>query len=111
MKSIVIATAITLTAIAASLFFVVDKDTAAVTNDVADKTELGSVESMVGGLEQRLQKKPDDGKGWLLLAKSYRHMGRMDDARDAYQKAEALGSGDATAAAQLYGLEDTGASQ
>jgi len=69
-----------------------------------DGTALGSVQSMVGGLEERLQQQPDDGKGWLLLAKSYRHMGRLEEARLAYGKADALGNGDATVAAQLFGL-------
>jgi cytochrome c-type biogenesis protein CcmH len=51
-----------------------------------------------------LQQEPDDGKGWLLLAKTYRHLGRMDEAREAYRKADALGNSDATVAAQLFGL-------
>lgn len=104
MKSLVISIAVTTIIIAAGLFFVIDKDGTVTTDAPAAEAKLDSVESMVGGLEERLQQQPDDGKGWLLLSKSYRHMGRMDDARDAYKKAEALGSGDATVAAQLYGL-------
>lgn len=104
MKSLVTSIAVTAVVIAVSLFFVVDKDSAA-------EAKLDSVESMVVGLEARLQDQPDDGKGWLLLAKSYRHMGRMDDAREAYKKAEALDSGDAKVAAQLYGLDSAGTVQ
>jgi cytochrome c-type biogenesis protein CcmH/NrfG len=66
--------------------------------------KIASVASLVSGLEERLQKEPDDGKGWLLLAKTYRHLGRMDEAREAYRKADALGNSDATVAAQLFGL-------
>ncbi len=65
---------------------------------------LAPVSSLVTGLENRLQEQPDDGKGWLLLAKSYQHLGRLDDAREAYRKADALGHADATVAAQLFGL-------
>ncbi len=50
-----------------------------------------SVSSLLAGLEQRLERQPNDGKGWLLLAKSYDHLGRSDDAKVAYEKAAALG--------------------
>lgn len=53
--------------------------------------KVGSVSSMVDGLAARLEENPDDGKGWLLLAKSYQHMGRSDDAAAAYARAAALG--------------------
>ena len=46
--------------------------------------------AMVNKLAQRLQEKPDDPKGWLMLAKSYRTMGRNDQAAEAYEKAGAL---------------------
>jgi cytochrome c-type biogenesis protein CcmH len=119
MKSLALAITITTLVVALSLYFVVDAsdksdsvaahsanqaDNAATTTS-SSAGQLGSVDSMLDGLEQRLQQQPDDGKGWLLLAKSYRHLGRMDDARDAYKKAEALGNGDATVAAQLFGLD------
>ena len=103
-------------AIAMGLYFVAGKSgtgttasphTAVAANESAGKMQLGSVESMVGGLEERLRQQPDDGKGWLLLAKSYRHLGRMDEARDAYKKAEALGNDDPAVAAQLFGLESS----
>ncbi|MDH4125007.1 MAG: hypothetical protein OEV69_05165 [Gammaproteobacteria bacterium] len=53
-----------------------------------------SVASLLTGLEERLQNSPDDGKGWLLLAKTYQHLGRNHDARIAYDKAVALGQTD-----------------
>jgi cytochrome c-type biogenesis protein CcmH len=117
-KSLVITVAFILGIIAAGLVFVVAKESDPITaahgakpGSSAGSTQLASVESMVGGLEQRLADQPDDGKGWLLLAKSYRHMGRMDDAREAYSRAESLGSGDPIVAAQLYGLQDKEMSQ
>ena len=39
---------------------------------------------------------PDDAAGWLLLAKSYRHLDRIEDARAAYSRATALGKSDAS---------------
>ncbi len=114
-----VAVTITIVVIALSLYFVVDasdrSDTVAAhsanrsNNSKAAASsstdQLASVDSMVGGLEQRLEQQPGDGKGWLLLAKSYRHLGRLEDARRAYEKADALGNGDATVAAQLFGLD------
>ena len=119
MKSLALAITITTLLVALSLYFVVDASDSsdsvathsanqadnATTTTSSSAGQIGSVDSMLAGLEQRLQQQPDDGEGWLLLAKSYRHMGRLEDARQAYQRADAMGNGDATVAAQLFGLD------
>lgn len=69
--------------------------------DPSRKDKVGSVGSLVAGLEQRLEQNPDDGGGWLLLAKSYEHLGRYADASDAYAKAAARGVTDAAFADKL----------
>jgi len=56
---------------------------------------IGSVASMLEGLENRLQENPEDGGSWLLLARSYKHLNRTDDAINAYEHAAALGQIDA----------------
>jgi len=53
------------------------------------KPKAGSISSLVDGLAARLEENPQDGKGWLLLAKSYEHLHRYDEAKDAYAKAVA----------------------
>ena len=118
MKSLILASALTVLLVSMSTFFLagaastsgVDSAHPGAVRSVPVATDnamnLASVESMIGGLEDRLRTNPSDGKGWLLLAKSYRHMGRMDDARMAYRKAEALGTSDASVAEQLHGLQD-----
>lgn len=68
-------------------------------------TDVGSVASMVEGLASRLRDNPDDGGSWLLLAKSYKHLNRLDEAADAYEKAAALGQFD-TELAELGGAAD-----
>ncbi len=60
----------------------------------AQPAHLPSVSSLIGGLEARLEENPNDGRGWLLLAKSYEHLGRYDDAREAFAHAAALGATD-----------------
>ena len=56
-----------------------------------DRKNLASVASMVDGLAARLAENPEDGKNWLLLAKSYKHLNRIPEAIASYEKAAALG--------------------
>lgn len=67
--------------------------------DPANKA--ASVNELLSGLEMRLQDDPGDGKGWLLLAKSYDHLGRGHDAVAAYEKATQLGLTDSELEARL----------
>lgn len=60
-----------------------------------------SVTTLLAGLEKRLQENPDDAGGWLLLAKSYDHLGRVRDAAAAYDKAATLGLTDNVLEARL----------
>lgn len=43
---------------------------------------------MVARLAERLKANPDDMEGWLMLARSYKAMGRLAEAAEAYAKAE-----------------------
>lgn len=52
---------------------------------------LEPVEVMLVGLKQRLDNQPDDVEGWLLLSKSYHHLRRWEEAKQAFEKARALG--------------------
>lgn len=51
---------------------------------------VGSVASLVDALAARLKENPDDGKSWLLLARSYKHLKRFPEAIAAYENAVAL---------------------
>jgi len=53
-----------------------------------------SVASLVGGLKERLDREPNDSGGWLLLARSYQHLGHHDEASLAYERARSLGKTD-----------------
>ncbi|MCB4359875.1 c-type cytochrome biogenesis protein CcmI [Quatrionicoccus australiensis] len=48
------------------------------------------INEMVSRLAARMQENPDDLKGWLMLARSYKTMGRYEEAGSAYGKAEKL---------------------
>lgn len=68
-----------------------------------EKRSYGSVASLVDGLRDRLDAEPDDAGGWLLLAKSYQHLGRDAEALEAYVRAQALGKSDPDLEASLLG--------
>ena len=48
------------------------------------------ISGMVAKLAERMKANPDDLKGWLMLARSYKTMGRFAEAAEAYGKAEKL---------------------
>ncbi|MEF8731850.1 MAG: c-type cytochrome biogenesis protein CcmI [Candidatus Accumulibacter meliphilus] len=48
------------------------------------------IEGMVAGLVEKLKENPDDSKGWLMLARSYKVLERFPQAVEAYGRASAL---------------------
>jgi cytochrome c-type biogenesis protein CcmH len=46
----------------------------------------GEVEKMVAGLAAKLEKNPDDPRGWTVLARSYRVMGKLPEAARAFSR-------------------------
>jgi cytochrome c-type biogenesis protein CcmH len=53
------------------------------------------VEAMVGKLAAKLQQNPDDANGWVMLARSYKTLGRFPEAADAYSHAGTIVDKDA----------------
>jgi cytochrome c-type biogenesis protein CcmH len=48
------------------------------------------IDAMVARLAERMQANPDDMQGWLMLARSYKALGRHAEAAAAYGKAESV---------------------
>lgn len=48
------------------------------------------IENMVDGLAAKLEKDPGNHQGWIMLARSYKAMGRHDEAERAFEKAMPL---------------------
>ena len=48
------------------------------------------INGMVEKLAERMKANPDDLKGWLMLARSYKTMDRFEEAAEAYGKAEKM---------------------
>ncbi|MFZ1962651.1 MAG: c-type cytochrome biogenesis protein CcmI, partial [Roseiarcus sp.] len=51
---------------------------------VADAKSAKSVEAALARLEAHLAASPDDAKGWAVIAPVYMHIGRYDDAANAF---------------------------
>ena len=66
--------------------------------DDAQEAEIGR---LLDQLRARLKENPNDSKGWLMLGRSMRAMGKFDDAIDAYSKAASLLPMDADILANL----------
>jgi hypothetical protein len=64
---------------------------------------VATVDNLVDGLRARLDVEPDDAGGWLLLARSYDHLGRNVEAIDAYERARSLGKADVEFESKLLG--------
>ncbi|MET3107302.1 cytochrome c-type biogenesis protein CcmH [Oxalobacteraceae bacterium GrIS 2.11] len=56
----------------------------------------GDLNALTKRLEGKLEKNPNNGEGWLLLARSYSELRQPKQAADAYAKAAALLAPDAT---------------
>lgn len=63
--------------------------------------QIKMVEGMVKGLAERLEKNPDDYKGWMMLGRSYTVLKNYDGAQKAYDKAIALKPADVEPRLQL----------
>ena len=53
------------------------------------------IEEMVAGLAAKLRQNPDDAKGWVMLARSYKALERFPEAAEAYSHAGTLVDRDA----------------
>ena len=58
---------------------------------IQKSNKVESVDILVDGLRTRLGVQSDDVDGWVLLAKSYHHLQRSEEAEQAYNKAKSLG--------------------
>lgn len=54
------------------------------------KVTAQEIEDMVARLAARLEQRPDDPKGWVMLARSYKAMGRYEESTRAFDRAGAL---------------------
>ena len=70
----------------------------------AAETNLPAVDQMIETLRQRLEREPDDVRGWKMLAWSYLNTGRPDMAEHAYETALRLAPTDSEITAALQSV-------
>lgn len=58
--------------------------------EMSDEDRAAFIRSMVARLADRLAQSPDDLDGWMRLANAYGVLGEVENAQDAYRKADAL---------------------
>ncbi len=75
-------------------------------HQTVSRVQLGSstvsFASLVQGLSDALQDEPDDASGWLLLARSYEHLGQREEALVALDRARDLGMTDSALELTLF---------
>jgi len=83
---------------------------ASTASEQSQQAKAPPVASLLDKLEAKLRDHPEDANGWLLLARSYQHTGRVGDARDAYRQAVFLGAEDPELAQRLHSADGDAAS-
>src|SRR6266852_3408579 len=60
----------------------IDRDRAAgrIADSVATAKQSQSMESLIAQVESHLERNPDDGRGWEVIAPIYLRLGRFEDA-------------------------------
>jgi cytochrome c-type biogenesis protein CcmH len=76
---------------------------------LAQRPTSDDIERMVQGLADRLAKEPDNLKGWAMLAKSYKVMGRSVESEKAFERAGAFIEDDAQMLADYADVAATNA--
>ncbi len=66
----------------------------------AQQAGLPPVEQALAGLRERLAHQPDDLEGWMLLGRTLKSLERFDEAREAFERAQALAPQDAEVLAE-----------
>jgi cytochrome c-type biogenesis protein CcmH len=69
---------------------------AATTATSESKMSAEEIDELVGKLAARMKERPEDPKGWELLARTYAALGRFDESVAAYKEAAARGAPDAS---------------
>jgi cytochrome c-type biogenesis protein CcmH len=76
---------------AGALYFAWTKSGSHSSSQVAQNSQMAPEHiEMIKTLSARLEKDPNDGKGWAMLARSYAVLGRYNEALPAYEKAASL---------------------
>ena len=101
MRSTVAAIAVALPAAAIGVYALLGSPEALA--PVRQEAHIGpaEIEAMVARLAERLEQRPDDVQGWVMLGRSYKVLGRHAEAAQAYARIETFLARDAQAAGRV----------
>ena len=108
-KWTLVAVALTLPLAAFGLYFVIGNPGGMTASAAPPASSQQDIERMVLGLADRLEKEPGNLKGWAMLARSYKVMGRPVDAERAFDRAGAVLDDDAQLLADYADVAATNA--
>ena len=94
-KKTIIALTIFIPVIATAMYFWLGSAQQIADGGAQQQIAQKDVEKMVAGLAAKMEQDPTNLKGWAMLARSYKVMGRPKDAEKAYDRAGAYLDGDA----------------
>ena len=94
-KKTIIALTIFIPVIAAAMYFWLGSAQQIADGGAKQQVAQQDVEKMVAGLAAKMEQDPTNLKGWAMLARSYKVMGRPKDAEKAYDRAGSYLDGDA----------------
>ena len=94
-KKTIIALTIFIPVIATAMYFWLGSAQQIAGGGAQQQIAQKDVEKMVAGLAAKMEQDPTNLKGWAMLARSYKVMGRPKDAEKAYDRAGAYLDGDA----------------
>jgi len=81
-----IAIAILLPLIAVALYALLGSPAAVLPGEVQTQRATADMEELVTKLAKKLEQNPDSPEGWAMLARSYKSLGRWDDAERAFTR-------------------------
>lgn len=86
-KKTIVGVCIFVALLSIGFYFVLGEATRVAEQKIQQPMNQESVEKMVNEFATKLEKEPDNLKGWAMLARSYRVLGRNQDAVNAYARA------------------------
>ncbi|BDX22005.1 hypothetical protein TUM22923_13260 [Polynucleobacter sp. TUM22923] len=86
-KKTIVGVCIFVALLSIGFYFVLGEAPAVAEQKIQQPIDQESVEKMVNEFATKLEKEPDNLKGWAMLARSYRVLGRNQDAVNAYARA------------------------
>lgn len=98
---IVIALALLLPALAIGLYALLGTPAALIPQTGRAQQAAPEMEALVAQLAQKMEQHPEDPQGWVMLARSYKALGRWDDAERAFDRIPDVVAQDATLLADL----------